>query len=175
MRLASATGRLAAAVLLSAAARSGLAVMQQQSERIGATLGRLWWRSQRFVRNQERHRRLLLESPDDIVTLDGQDLSTQWFREYMRYDPAADLGSITCPVLAVTGRSDIQVDPGDVDRIGRAVRGEFMGHTPEHLTHLLRIDAGPPGLRTYQAQMHKPMDTGLLNIISAWLRTRLGV
>jgi hypothetical protein len=90
----------------------------------------------------------------------------------MQYDPSADLASIACPVL-ITGRSDVQVDPGDVARIGRAVRGEFSGDTPEFLTHLLRKDVGPPGLHRYPAQMRKPMDTGLLNIISAWLVTRL--
>jgi uncharacterized protein len=91
----------------------------------------------------------------------------------MPYDPMRDLSLIACPLLAVTGRSDVQVDPGDVDRIRRAVHCEFTGYTPEHLTHLLRIDLGPPGLRTYQAQIHRPMDAGVLNVISAWLGPRL--
>jgi pimeloyl-ACP methyl ester carboxylesterase len=175
IRLASTSDRLAAAVLLGAAARSGLEVMEQQSERIAATMGRFrWWQPRRFVSSQARERRLLFESREDVVTAGGQELPARWFREYMRYHPAADLGSITCPVLAITGMSDVQVDPRDVDRLGRAVRGEFTGDTPEHLTHLLRIDAGPPGLRTYQAQMRRPMDPRLLNDISAWLSARLG-
>jgi uncharacterized protein len=174
IRLASGRNRLAAAVLLSAAAGCGREVMQQQSERIAATMrGLLWWRPRRFVSNQERHRRLLLESRNDVVTIAGQELPARWFREYMQYDPSADLASIACPVLAITGRSDVQVDPGDVARIGRAVRREFSGDTPEFLTHLLRKDVGPPGLHRYPAQMRKPVDTGLLNIISAWLVTRL--
>jgi hypothetical protein len=169
--LASGRDQLAAVVFLGAAARSGLDVMQHQSERIAATMS--WWqRPRRFLRNQERDRRLLLESREEIVTIDGQELPARWFREYMQYDPSDDLGTITCPVLAISGASDVQVDPGDVDRIGRAVRGEFTGQKPEHLTHLLRTDVGPPGLRGYPAQMRKPMDTGLLNMISAWLATR---
>jgi hypothetical protein len=135
--------------------------------------GLLWWRPRGFVRDQERHRRLLLESRNDVVTIAGQELPARWFREYMQYDPSGDLSSIACPVLAITGRSDVQVDPGDVARIGHAVRGEFSGDTPEFLTHLLRKDVGPPGLHSYPAQMRKPVDTGLLNIISAWLVTRL--
>lgn len=91
----------------------------------------------------------------------------------MHYDPLGDLRLIACPLLAITGGSDVQVDPGDVDRIRRTVHCEFTGYTPEHLTHLLRIDVGPPGLRTYPAQMRRPMDAGTLNVISAWLGPQL--
>ena len=91
----------------------------------------------------------------------------------MHYDPAPDLSRIACPVLAITGRSDVQVDCRDVEQMGRTVCSEFTGYTPEHLTHLLRIDAGPPGLCTYPAQMRRPVDAGALNVISAWLGHRL--
>jgi uncharacterized protein len=172
IRLAAARDGLAAAVLLSAAAGSGLEVMRQQSERIAATMP--WWRRRRrFVRTQERERRFLLESCDDVISVGGQELPARWFREYMHYDPTRDLSLIVCPLLAITGRSDVQVDPGDVDRIRRAVRCQFRGYTPEHLTHLLRIDVGPPGLRTYGAQMRRPMDAGVLDVITGWLDPRL--
>jgi uncharacterized protein len=172
IRLAAVGDWLAAIVLLSAAAGSGLEVMRQQSERIAATMP-WWWRPRRFVRTQERERHLLLESRDDVIEVGGQELPARWFREYMHYDPTRDLSLIACPLLAITGRSDVQVDPDDVDRIRRAVHCEFTGDTPEHLTHLLRIDVGPPGLRTYQAQIRRPMDAGVLNVISAWLGPRL--
>ncbi len=172
IRLAAARDWLAAVVLLSAAAGSGLEVMRQQSERIAATMP-WWWRPRRFVKTQERERHLLLESRDDAITVGGQELPARWFREYMHYDPTRDLSLIACPLLAITGRSDVQVDPGDVDRIRRAVHCEFTGSTPQHLTHLLRTDVGPPGLRTYQAQIGRPMDAGVLNVIGAWLGPRL--
>jgi alpha-beta hydrolase superfamily lysophospholipase len=173
IRLAAARDWLAAAVLLSGAAVSGLEVMRQQSERIAATMP--WWqRPRRFLRTQERERDRLLESRGDVITLGGQELPARWFREYMHYDPAPDLRRVACPLLAIIGRSDVQVDPGDVERIRSGVHCEFTGHTPEHLTHLLRIDPGPPGLRTYAAQMRRPMDAGTLEVISAWLGHRLG-
>jgi pimeloyl-ACP methyl ester carboxylesterase len=173
IRLAAERDWLAAAVLLSAAACSGLEVMRQQSDRIAATMS--WWqRPRRFLETQARERRRLLESRDDVITLGGQELPARWFREYMHYDPAPDLSRIACPLLAITGRSDVQVDPGDVERIRSAVHCDFTGQTPDHLTHLLRTDAGPPGLRTYAAQMRRPMDQGTLEMIGAWLGHRLG-
>ena len=172
IRLAAAQKWLGAAVLLSGAARSGLEVMRQQSERIAATIP--WWRRpRRFMRIQDRERQRLLESRDDVIAVEGQELPARWFREYMHYDPAPDLSRIACPVLAITGRSDVQVDCRDVEQMGRTVCSEFTGYTPEHLTHLLRIDAGPHGLRTYPAQMRRPVDAGALNVISAWLGHRL--
>jgi len=167
IRLAAAQEWLAAAVLLRGAARSGLEVMRQQSERIAATLP--WWRRpRRFMKIQDRERQRLLESRDDVIAVEGQGLPARWFREYMHYDPAPDLSRIACPVLAITGRSDVQVDCRDVEQMGRTVCSEFTGYKPEHLTHLLRIDAGPPRLRTYPGQMRRPVDGGALNVRVAW-------
>ena len=59
----------------------------------------------------------------------------------MAYDPARDLAAVRCPVLAITGANDIQVDPDDVARIGELVAAPFTGETPEGLTHLLRLAA----------------------------------
>jgi hypothetical protein len=61
---------------------------------------------------------------------------------------SAAAASIRCPVLAVTGRKDIQVDPDDVAHIGGLVSGPFTGETPAELTHLLRVHPGPPGIGT---------------------------
>lgn len=38
-------------------------------------------------------------------------LSTPWFRFFFAHDPAADLAKVVCPVLALVGEKDVQVDP----------------------------------------------------------------
>ena len=95
--------------------------MRWQTDRIAGSLG---WPSrlfgERFKRRQADTRQLLLESTEDIVRADGTDLPARWFREYMAYDPTDDLRTIRCPVLAVTGQNDVQVDPDDVARITAA-------------------------------------------------------
>ena len=173
IRLAAGDGRVAGAVLLAGSLRSGAEVMAWQSERIAATLR--WpsrWFAGRFLRRQERVRQRLLASTEEIVRVGRSELPGQWFREYMAYDPEPDLRTVRCPVLAVTGRKDVQVDPDDIARIGAIVGAEFEGATPETLTHLLRRHAGPPGLATYRAQLGEPVDPELLEQIAVWTSAR---
>jgi uncharacterized protein len=159
IRLATA-GRAAGVVLLAAATQPGAVVMERQTKRIAMTMRGLQrplrgW----FVRRQAAIRRDLLESSAGRL-----ELPARWFREYMPYDPVPDLRAIRCPVLAVTGANDVQVDPGDVARIGELVSGPFTGHTPEGLTHVLR--RGPAGLGGYAAQLERPVDPELLDLVA---------
>jgi pimeloyl-ACP methyl ester carboxylesterase len=163
---------LAGIVLLSASCRSGLAVMEWQSERIAGTfrgVQRLLRRP--FLWNQARTRRRLLSSSGDVLRVTFVKQPARWFREIMAYDPSRDLQAVRCPVLAITGRDDIQVDPDDVARIGELVAGPFTGETPDGLTHLLRVHAGPPSLSSYGAQMKELVDAALLERVAAWARS----
>ena len=90
----------------------------------------------------------------------------------MAYDPAADLPEVRCPVLAITGAKDIQVEPADVSRLEELVGGPFEGEVPDDLTHLLRRHPGPPSLSTYKAQLREPVDTWLLDRVAAWTAAR---
>ncbi len=173
IRLASATSWLAGAVLLSGSAQRGAEVMRWQSDRIAASLrgpSRLFAR--RFLRRQERIRQRLLASTDDVVRVGRSSQPARWLREYMAYDPTADLRAIRCPVLAITGEKDVQVDPGDVARIGELIEADYSGFVPEELTHLLRRDSGPPGLATYGAQLERPVDPELLERVAEWTKAR---
>ena len=160
-------------MLLCAACDPGLVVMQRQSERIAASLGGLQRVfAGRFLRRQARAREALLESTADVARVEGQELPAGWFREYMAYDPRSELGAVRCPVLAVTGQKDLQVEPGDVARIGELVQGPSTGLTPADLTHVLRTDGGEPSLSSYRAQLKRPMDPGLLETVVGWVAAR---
>ena len=37
-------------------------------------------------------------------------MTSPWYLHFMRYDPAEDLKELKCPVLALNGEKDIQVD-----------------------------------------------------------------
>jgi uncharacterized protein len=91
----------------------------------------------------------------------------------MGYDPAGDLAGIRCPVLAITGRNDVQVEADDVERIGELVGGPFTGRTPETLTHLLRTHPRP-GLGDCGAQLERPVDPEVLAAVATWLSDVLG-
>jgi len=52
------------------------------------------------------------EALDTALTGGAARLTSPWFRFFITHDPAADLAKVTCPVLAIVGGKDVQVDPG---------------------------------------------------------------
>ena len=143
--------------------------MRDQSERIAGSLrglGRLV--AGPLERRQERARRLLLDSSEDVVRIDPEEAPGPLAAQYMAYDPAADLPRVRCPLLAITETQDLQVDPEDVSRIGALVAGPFDGEIPADLTHVLRRQAGPPSLSGYRALLRGPFDAALLDRIASW-------
>ena len=175
VRLAAGNADLAAIVLLATAARPGVEVMERQSEMIAATLrGARFWRPL-LLRRQARARRRILASTGDVVRLGLHRLPAKWFREFMAYEPRADLARIACPVLAITGSDDVQADPADVAEIGRIVRAPFTGSTPDGLTHVLRrMQDGRPGLAGYRSQLKQPVDAELVEHVVGWAVEHLG-
>jgi pimeloyl-ACP methyl ester carboxylesterase len=102
-------------------------------------------------------------------------VNAKWLREFLSYTPAEDLKNIRVPVLAVTGSKDIQVDPAELGIMAKLVKGEYESHELADVTHLLRADpsAGRPTTATYRAQVQKPVDARLLEIVSAWLQRQV--
>jgi pimeloyl-ACP methyl ester carboxylesterase len=173
IRLASRHDWVAGVVLLSASAQRGSEVMRLQSERIAATSR--WFerpRAKSFLRAQQRVRERILESSADVELIGGQELPSRWLREFMAYDPVDDLAATRCPVLVVTGRKDVQVDPDDVERLGTLVAGSFEGETPADLTHVLRRHRGRPGIDTYAKQLTRAVDAELLERVATWVAAR---
>ena len=175
VRIAARQPGLAGVVLLSGSCLPGVDVMRLQSERIAASLhGRSGLLSRWFLRRQARARERLLASTGDVLRIGRARQPARWLREFMAYDPVRDLTKIACPVLAITGRKDLQVDPDEVERIGRIVVAPFTGETPPDLTHVLRRDPGLPSLRSYPAQLERPVDAELLERVASWTAARGG-
>jgi uncharacterized protein len=173
IRLAATEQWLAGVVALCASIRCGAEVMRWQSERIAASRrGPSRLLAKRFARRQQRNRERLLDSTGQTIRIDGSVLPARWFREYMSYDPQPELASIRCPILAITGRNDVQVDPDDVARIGEIVGTSFTGETPDEITHLLRRHQEPAGLATYRAQLNDPVDPDVLERVASWVKAR---
>ena len=48
---------------------------------------------------------------EQVVSIQVDKWSSEWFGDLLRYDPAPILEKITCPVLALNGEKDLQVTP----------------------------------------------------------------
>ena len=87
----------------------------------------------------------------------------------MAFDPRDALCNIRVPVLAITGAKDIQVDADDLATIGEIVAGPCEVLRPPHLSHLLRDDPRPPGIRTYPQQLKEPVSASLVAAMIDWI------
>ncbi|MGP2439787.1 alpha/beta hydrolase family protein [Streptomyces sp. JW3] len=109
----------------------------------------------------------------DVARIAGAPVNARWMREMLGHDSRADLAAIHAPVLAVTGDKDLQVDPADLDEIGRLVPGGAETHRLADLTHVLRPDAGRPTLGAYRRLLREPVDPALLALVADWLTRHL--
>ncbi len=57
--------------------------------------------------NEEASRKILAE----LVRANLKAMNDPWFRFFATYEPGPDLQKIKCPVLAINGEKDVQVDP----------------------------------------------------------------
>ncbi|MEL6985392.1 MAG: alpha/beta fold hydrolase, partial [Actinomycetota bacterium] len=170
IRLAASEPAIAAAVLLAGASSPGERVLEWQSDRIGQTLpGPNWLTGRLFRAVQRRSHAKLIDPTTDSITASGVPMSGRWFREYSAYDPTDDLGRITCPVFAITGGKDLQVNPAELAVIASLVNGPCRTQSPADLTHVLRSTTGPPRISHYPKLLDQPVDPRLLASIGDWL------
>jgi len=170
IRLAAADQNLGPVAALAGPARSGREVLTRQTNRIAESLpGPAWLLPALFRLAQRYSLGKAARSPSDAVRVLGKRQPAKWMSEYMAHDPETELRQVRCPVLAITGGKDLQVDPTDVNRIGSLVAGRFTGETPGTLTHLLRHQDGPAGILTYASQLKRPTDQALLQSVATWI------
>jgi hypothetical protein len=178
VRLAAHDPEIAGVILLAGSARTGEQTLLWQGDQIARTLtGVNRWLVDHLSIDPGRQQRKAIQkiraSSAGTVRVQGiQKVNVTWFREFLAYDPQPDLAAVQAPVLAITGEKDIQVDPADLARMAELVPGDFESRLLPGLTHLLRAEAGEPGLRTYRDQVRRPVDDRVINTVLAWLQEK---
>ena len=176
--LAATDQTLAGVVLLAGTATNGEQVLRWQAEQVSRTLPgpvKLLLRvlRQDILRTQAKRLDQIRATTSDTARVQLVKINAKWLREFMAHDPAPSLRSIRIPVLALTGSKDIQVDPSDVESICQLVPSSCSGRLIENVTHLLRVEPGPPSVRTYKKQAKRPISPELLTAAVGWLDERI--
>lgn len=176
IRLAAAHEPIAGAILLAGVGRHGEEALLWQGEQVvpGMKGFQKWLIGALHVdvrKQQLKAFAKIKKTTKDTYRVQGiQRINAKWMREFLAYDPAADLARIEVPVLAITGSKDIQVDPADLDIMAGLVRSEFEPHVVPDVTHLLRADeAAQPSVNTYKQQVKEPVDARVLELVTDWL------
>jgi len=163
----------AAAVLLAGYARPGRdALRGQAASMVGHLPAPLRAVATRLGPFAGRQVERVAASTSDVLRVGPSRLNARWLREQLDHDPRADLAAVRIPLLAITGDSDLQVDPADLEVIAGLVPGAETRRVPG-LTHLLRVDEGRPSPLAYPRLLRRPADPDVLTQVAAWLAAHL--
>lgn len=168
---------LSGIVLLAGSIKKGRDVLSWQLDQVLSNLQGVskWLLKILPINPVKSHQKLLNKiqnSNKNIIRIMGvKKINAGWLRQFMNYDPVKDFANINCPVLAITGKKDIQVPVNDLLDMKKIIPTIFEGHAIDDLTHLLRNDKEQPSLSHYKNLIKLPMDADVLSIINAWLNS----
>ena len=114
----------------------------------------------------------LSESQKDTLRAQAATYTTPWFRTFITLDPVPYLRKVRCPVLALNGELDLQVDPEqNLPVIERALReGGNKQITIRRLPNLNHLfQKAKTGLITEYAEIEETFNPDALEIIRKWL------
>lgn len=101
-----------------------------------------------------------------------QSMTSPWYLHFMRYDPAKDLEKVKCPVLALNGGKDIQVDAAmNLTAIREKTAGNGNRNvtvkTYPNLNHLFQTCK--KGTLTEYGQLEETISPEVLKDITDWI------
>src|SRR5439155_15073311 len=102
---------------------------------------------------------------------------TPWFRHFLTYDPRPALEKVKCPVLAVCGENDLQVDPKlnlpvVEAALKKAGNKDVTIQELPGLNHLLQ--ASKTGAISEYQEIEETINQAALQVIGDWLVKRTG-
>ncbi len=114
------------------------------------------------------------QSDRDVVRLQGVvPINAKWIREHLTYDVQDVMKTIDCPVLAITGDRDVQVNPQDVVRLTQTANGNAEWHIVENMNHVLQPYFAKHSMlnliKEYRSNPNKHTHPTLIRLIHEWL------
>ncbi|MCS3664304.1 alpha/beta hydrolase family protein [Salinibacter ruber] len=130
------------------------------------------------VANQVRSMLNTRGLPDAQIQSQIEQMTSPWFRFFVRYDPAPTLRQVDVPVLALYGSKDLQVPPEqNAPPMRAALRSspsdDVTVRVLDGLNHLFQ--PAETGLPTEYAQIETTMALRALEAVAAWIRARTAV
>ncbi|WP_165921165.1 alpha/beta hydrolase family protein [Paenibacillus albiflavus] len=179
--------RIAGAIMLAGFADTGKVMLTCQAEQVldelEATKGfkgflmRLLRLIPKARKRNEATIQQILASTEDTIKLGPATINAKWYREHYATSVLDYLPQMTCPVLAITGDRDIQVNPQHVHIIADLVKGPVETHIIPEMNHLLcRYTSTHTMLKLqqeYQQLIGSPLHQELLPLLESWLHKQL--
>lgn len=109
---------------------------------------------------------------DQVATSQVNSITSPWFRYFLFYDPATSLEKVKCPVMAINGGKDLQVDPNqNLPAISSALKKggntRFVVKEIPGVNHLFQhTDTGKP---SEYAEIEETIAPEALNYMTGWI------
>jgi len=119
--------------------------------------------------------RKALEGLEELGKAQLKMIYTPWFRHFLAYDPAPLLQKVKCPVLAINGKQDLQVDPKqNLPAIEAALKAgghaDFTLKELPGLNHLFQnCKSGSP---SEYAEIEETFNETALSVVGDWIVSR---
>ncbi len=117
-------------------------------------------------------RKAIIEATRGVLT----SVNTPWMRYFLAYEPGPALEKTNCPVLAINGEMDLQVDPKlNLPKIEAALKAggnrDFKVQELAGLNHLFQnCTTGSP---TEYASIEETLSAVFLDSIGSWIKARV--
>ncbi len=116
------------------------------------------------------------EELEEKIKLAMQQFQSPWLRFFIRYDPAPTLRRVKCPVLALNGEKDLQVDPKlNLPAIHKALteggNPDFEVRQLASLNHLFQTSK--TGAVSEYEKIEETLAPAFLEAVTNWLQPRL--
>ncbi|CUU38622.1 hypothetical protein GXSOP10_14212 [Armatimonadetes bacterium GXS] len=116
----------------------------------------------------------LSEAQRQVLEAQARTYTRPWFRLFIDLNPAIYLRRIKCPLLALVGANDLQVDPDqNLPAIEKALKAggnkQFVVRKLPGLNHLFQ--KSETGLPTEYAKIEETFNPDALKIIGDWLQS----
>ena len=165
---------LAGIVMLATSTKSGHETLVWQGHNLEAVVPapvRFLMRLLRtsVAKQQAKNLEKLQATTTDVARIQLVKINAKWMREFMEHDPKLALHDAKVPVLAITGKKDIQVDHADLQVLGQLVPHAQV-HALADLDHILRREtADVSNPRKYKKQIQQPIDQRVTELIRGFL------
>lgn len=114
----------------------------------------------------------ILESDETVMKKGLTKINAKWMREHFQYNIDDDLAGVTCPVLAISGSKDIQVEPRHAYLFAEKTNGPSEANIINGMNHILRDQEEPVSIlklkSIYKNSFSKPLSPELLSDLKNW-------
>ncbi|WP_226669898.1 alpha/beta hydrolase [Metabacillus litoralis] len=125
----------------------------------------------------EQLNKKLEQSSGDFIRMSFKKMPAKWFREHFAYKSEQIVKALeraNCPILAITGDKDVQMDVVELSRMQQLDKNDVTVVAIKNMDHMLKEYKGEKSvlniMKQYKKQATDPIHSQLKGELSTWLQ-----